>query len=553
MTTQEQLLRAIQRAQAAGDSAAVADLQSRLQGASTPGQGAGVAQPQEANKPFLRPTVPGNSAALAGAGDSAIKAALGLKQFFGGLSEDDKLALQTMQQDESADPEGFKRGAGRVGGNLAMLAIPGGALAKTIQGTRAVQATGAAAPYLATAGTGGATEFATGVGEGDSFGEQMLSKGKQALQAAVLGPILQKTLGMAAKPFTGLFKASPEAEKLIRQGVNPTLQQGAEGRIGKFIGGLTSGATNVRQRQEQEVADALMGRITEGNVSRAQGTGRDYFDAAKDYVSQGYDKLLGGKKYPISPATRSEVAQAASQVNKQGQFLNEADEAGKAVGNVMGQGTGRNINVGHSTLRDEYLGPLSKAAYGSSNDVVRERILAARQVLMDKARSTRLSPEEAARLKQLDSLNFDLQRMREATSGAAGEEMGVNLSRLASSYGKMTNAARSMGNTTEEELIAPATRVLGRTPRQDEARTALVTARRIGGPAAAVAGASLAGGPAGAAGVGAAYGLSALGQTPGGAKFLMGQYDKQRLLAEALRNSPYYGPLAATMGDENAP
>jgi hypothetical protein len=529
---------------------ALALARARARAAATVGAGSPVQQnaPQEVSQPFQRATeaalpLLGGSALQAGVGDAAIKAALGVKQFFGGLSDDDKLALKEMEKENAADPEGFKRGAGNVLGNAAMMAVPGAALSKATAGLKAVQAMGAAAPYAATALAGGAQEFLTAPGEGDTFGEQMGSKAKQAAVAAVTGPLLQKTMGLIAQP----FKAKVEAAKLFEQGVNPTLQQGAAGRFGRFIGGLTSGATDVRKRQETEVIDALAHRATEGNVQVANGTGREYLDAVKHYVGDQYDTLFKGKRFPISKDTRAEIAEVASKLNKQGQFVEESGKAGRAVGNIMGDSP-TNINIGHAKMRDDYLGPLARAAYGEDGEV-RRRILAARDELIDRARTTRLTPAEQQRLNQIDSLNFDKSRLREAI-GDRGEEMGVKMSRLTSAYGKMTDAAAKIGNTTEAELIGPAARVLGNTPRQDEARTALITAGRITGIGGLAA---LGGASAGAMAIPVAgmYGLSAIGQSKAGAKALLGQTDKQKALAEMLRKyQSGFAPAGVIATDE---
>jgi hypothetical protein len=201
--------------------------------------------------------------------------------------------------------------------------------------------------------------------------------------------------------------------------------------------------------------------------------------------------------------------------------------------------------VNYDTLMDNYLEPLSRRAYdGASSDVVKDRILAARQFLVDNVRNSRLSPEEAAKVKNLDIKNFDVNRIREAIKGVAGEEEGITISKLASAY-----AGKSMpGNTTADQLIGPTVRTLGRTPRQDEARTALITALRIAGLGGAGTVTGLTSLPAAAATIGGLYGVSALGQTAGGARALLGQMATQQRLVEALRAGAV-APAVTTLGD----
>jgi hypothetical protein len=169
------------------------------------------------------------------------------------------------------------------------------------------------------------------------------------------------------------------------------------------------------------------------------------------------------------------------------------------------------------------------------------------------ARNQPLNSAERARIAELDSLNFDLSRMREATRGANAEDYGMQLSRLSSAYAKNAEGAAKVGNTTELDLIGPARRVLGATPRQDEARSSLVTARRIAAPVLLAGGGAAAGGLTGALAVPAAlYGVSALGQTARGAKHLLGENDWQKAMAQALRSQraqALMGGVAASQDD----
>jgi hypothetical protein len=374
------------------------------------------------------------------------------------------------------------------------------------------------------------------VGEGDTYEQQMLSKAENAAKAAATGAAFSGVLGGAAKAYKGLFRAKPEVEKLIAQGVVPTLQQGADSGVGRFVGGLASGATSVRNRQEDQIANAVVHKATEGMVDMPKATGNEILDSARGYVKGEYQKLFGGKRYDMSPTAVSDAQQAAQRLNNRGQFVDEATDAGRAVANVLGNTGDVNRHLGIDKLRDEYLTPLSKAAYAEASDATKERILAARKVIIDQVRNVKLSPTEKQRLGDLDVRNFDVERIREAIKGKAGEEEGITLSRLATAYGKNKMA----GNDTMETLIGPALRVLGNTPRQDEARTAKQIAGRIVGPALGLAGgaAAVTGGTAGAVlglPLAGAYGLSALGQTEKGAKALLGQYNSQKQLAELLR------------------
>jgi len=498
------------------------------------------------SEPFQRAGLAGGSPMVAGLGDSAIKAYLGVKQLIPGvgLNENDQLALKGMAQEREEDPEKGWRTGGEVLGNVAMTAIPAHHLTKAIQGSRLAAAVGKAAPYLATAGAAGGTEFVTSVGTGADQLEQVGDKLINAAKAAVIAPVLQKTLGGLGRLIAQPFKAKADAAKLFEQGVNPTLQQGAETGWGRFVGGLASGSSKVRDRQEAEVLDAVTRRATEGQRSAMGGTGAEHLRTAQGYVEDIYSGLIDGKRFNLSPSVRQRMAQAAGEVNKQGQFLREAAEAGAEVGNVMGN-SATNMRIGGERLRKQMLTPLADAREAASNAVARDRIGAARDILKEEVLLKGLNPQERARHAQADVLNFDVSRLREAV-GKMGEDEGVTLSRLANAYGGMTNQARSIGNKTEEELIGPALRVLGRTPTQDEARALKVTLQRLAAPGALAAAGTVA--PKLAA-VGAPfYGISLAGQTVGGAKALLGQTEAQKRFAEMLRRYAESGRTGAVMG-----
>ena len=284
------------------------------------------------------------------------------------------------------------------------------------------------------------------------------------------------------------------------------------------------------------------------------GSGEEHAQAARGYVEDLYAKLHAGKTYPVSPTTRGLVAQAATKLNSTGQFQQEAREAGQVVNNIMGEGVtlpgGRVVNSNFSgqQLNERMLTPLNQAAHDpKANAELSRRLLEARGVLRQRAMLDKLSPDELVTLNNLDIKNFDVNRLAEATKGAKGFREGASVSKLVDSYGKN----KMVGNTTAEDFIKPLERVVGKTANQDMARTQLVNTARIFGGATA-GGLAAAGGPATLAGVGGLYGVSALGQTPGGARFLFGQNEWQKKMAQWLRQAAPYGAGAGqTLTPEN--
>lgn len=534
-----QLLNALRAADAAGDVAAAQAIARQLATTpATPAQKPSAAPSEQVEQPFAR--AGGHGPVLAGVADAAIKGALGVRQLFGGLSPEQKAVLQELKKEKEADPSSGWRTTGEVAGNIAMTAIPGSKAEKALRGAAKVPSLLRAAS--AAAGSAAGTEFLTSVGEGEGAWDQLYGKLKNAGTAAAVAGPLAGAMRVASQPFA----PTAEAVGLIKKGVNPTLQQGAEGKMGRFIGGLTSGAVDVRNRQEQEVAKALLDRITDGGVQVPHATGREIYDAAKHYVDDGYGAVFKGKRFPLAPKHVSGALQAAQQLNARGQFVRESTDAGRTVANVFGETGDRVRMLKYDTLMDDFLEPLSKRAYDEApNDAVKDRILAARQYLIDNVRNSRLSPEEAAKVKDLDIRNFDVNRIREAIRGVAGEEEGLTIGRLANAY-----AGKTMkGNTTADELIGPAVRVLGRTPRQDQARSALIAAGKVAGLGTGAALTGAASIPAAAATIGGLYGVSMLGQTAGGARALLGQTETQRKLAELLRKG-IVAPVGTSVNPE---
>jgi hypothetical protein len=207
-------------------------------------------------------------------------------------------------------------------------------------------------------------------------------------------------------------------------------------------------------------------------------------------------------------------------------------DAREALDNIVG--SDRNtVRLSADTLRGDYLNPLQQAVNDAKDPRVVEALVNAKNILINKSRNAKLSADELQTLKDIDSRYFDLMRLKE--SGEANLT-GVNIGKLSQSY-QNAPGMDIMGatNKTNDELIGPAVRVLGATPRQDEARTMLnITKRILQGSAAASLGTVA---PVTTAVSAPLYGLSAMGQTPWGARALTGQNPTQKALKEALESN----------------
>ena len=226
---------------------------------------------------------------------------------------------------------------------------------------------------------------------------------------------------------------------------------------------------------------------------------------------------------------RDEFLSQADAIKKSGgRFIDQQSEARGILDNIIG--SDRNaVRLRADTLRTDYLDRIQSAISPSNDPLINEALLNAKNVLIQKSRNARLSPQELSALGEIDARYYDMMRLKDATSGAARSETGVDIKKLADAYGKGPGAdIIGATNATNETLVGPLVRTLGATPRQDEARTLLNIAKRTA--AAGAAGATI---PQIAAPL---YALSAAGQTSKGAKVLFGQTDAQRALKAALES-----------------
>ena len=512
-------------------------------------QAASQAQATHPTKPDEYYRAGDHGAFTAGASDAAIKAAIGLDQLnalspvralirtlrgkapMQGDLENAQGVLGAMKEESANDPEKGLRTTGEIAANIGMTAIPVSALSKTLGGTSKVAQLGNAMA------TSGITGMAINPGQGEDLQAQLQDKAVQSAKDAAAGGVIQQGGRVLSKVFRGA-KLKPDAQKLFDQGVNPTMQQGAANPVTRFVGGLASGATNVKERQAREVLDAVTSRAAGGKASLAGGTLDERVQILEDLLSKEYDTALKGKKFPISPTTRGDVAKVGSDVmTRTGQFADESAQASKAISNVMGDSP-NNLNVGIDLLMKNYMNPLAMQAGLEKSPRVREALLQAREVLMEKSRNARLTPYELKFVHQIDSKWYDLSRLRDVAKGAAQEGEGVPVRALTAAY---ANAPKSKsGNTTMEDLVGPAQRILGTTPTQDQARAGMQNLKRV--LPLAAAGAATGGATVPAAMAAApVYALSAIGQSAPGARAIFGQTEKQKLIAELLRKLAPYG------------
>lgn len=487
----------------------------------------------------------GHGALLAGVADAGIRGALGIKQFFGGLSDEDKAVLREMNA-EGAQEKGWNsvlRTTGDIAGNIAMTAVPGKHLATVGN----VAKLGRAAPVAASALSSGATEAVLAPGEGESFTDQMIGKVKEAGKAAATGGVLTGALSALSKP----FRASAEAVDLMKQGVYPTLAQGSDGVIGKGVGGLTSGVLPIARRQNREVVNEVIRQVrpdldpkalpdtTEGIVRAMQGVGDEY------------GQLFQGKKFNMSSKTKGDIWGAGIRAaGRQPDVKQELLERLGGAGNALR--SGNNIRFGREGMQLEraYLQDQINRMSGldTKSGEIKRGLIAAKDKFDELVRNPALSPDELARLSDIDHRYSDAQRVIEAAKSPEAVKQ-LKVAHLLRGFRDLDpkggQGFAAAENQMQERLLNPAARVMNLNPNQDQMRSLLVSSMRAGGKAALGAGAVTI-----APWMAPAYALSLAGQTKAGSRALFGDYAAQKKLAEYLRNHAGKAAIGSALNDQ---
>lgn len=512
---------------------------------SQPFQRAGV-QPQA---PF-EALQPAWDALGSGVSDAGVKGYLGIKQLFGGLGKDEKGVLEQQRLEKSQDPMPGTRTIGDIGANIALSAIPATKAATVLNGTRAITALGRAAPAATGALTSGAQEFLLANGKGDTYAEQMGSKAKEAAKAAAIGGALIGTLSALARP----FKATKSAEDLMAQKVYPTLSQGAEGKVAKGVGGLTSGVLPTARRQNQEVVTETMRQILPNTAEAGLPKTTGDIARAMDNVGSEYAPLFQGKKFPMSSKDKGKIwAAALRAAGKQPDVKEEVLSRLGNSGNALRSGNTVTLSADSMRAERAYIQDQINRVSGDPSTKAKEvkrGLIAAKESFDEIVRNRKMSPEELAQLTDLDHRYADARRVLEGTQSVEARKQ-LKVADILRGFQKMDPKGGTGFATADSQLqrrlLDPATEVMNINPNQDQMRSLLVASGRAGLKAATGAGAL-----AYAPWLAPFYATSLVGQTKQGSRALFGDYEAQKALAELLRRKGGGLALGAALNNQDS-
>jgi hypothetical protein len=447
--------------------------------------------------------LPGPVQALAGAGSRVEAAALGAGQMLGLAGAND---VADFRQRERAMEGSGAATAGKIGGDVAMLATPGSAISKLPGlGTRVLANAGLGAGYgaLAPVGEGESRAVNTGIGAGVGALGQGLGEGLGALgraAAARVDPIKQRAIAYAKQQGIPLHLSQ----------VGDSVPIKAAASMAKYL--PFSGAGKAASKQ-QTAFNKAVGKTFGADAGQLSD---DVMAAARKQIGDGYEAIYARNNIPLSPdAIRRLVAvetsagrrltQDQAQVvrNQLDDILTEAGQSGMISGQK------------YQSLRTQIMKAEGPDATGNAVKELRKAL--------DDVAAEAVGPQDAAALRALRSQWANLRTTEKALGQVAGS--GGNV-KPASLWPLVRN-----GSTKEMRELARVGQVLLKDPIPDSGTAGRTIA------ASMLGGGGLAAGPAAIP--------SLLGLLAGGAT--VGRGLNSNALAKLVAGSPQ-GTALSTLG-----
>lgn len=360
------------------------------------------------------------------------------------------------QRKEKAGETGYGQ-AGRVAGELAQLVAPAGALTKALK----VAKMGRAAPVVADIAAGAGLGAARLPSEGDS----RLQSAVEEAAAGAAGGVLAKTL---TKPFSAVargVKRTPEADELIKQGVQLTPGQAAQSRA---ISGL------------EAVGEVLpvVARGTKG--ARKQGV-----------ESWGLKILNEANPLPAKPITKTGTAGGKQLKQNVEQSYKNAWAGAEGVNEQAVKRMGAQIDAARPKLDTADAADLT-AIKKDIAKLVQAEPTTENLRAMDNVLRRRIKKTADDRVSLLD----EIQGLRDTLRGSTPEPVQAELKRLDANYPNYLTALDAIAKGVKEggeftpSMLAQSVKKTGKTtrtgtgeaPLQDEMLSGMATVGREGIP-----------------------------------------------------------------------
>jgi hypothetical protein len=469
----------------------------------------------------------------AGLANTGIQGYLGVKQLFGELSPEEQDIRKISNNEANEDTLGK---VANFVGDTALTWVPAAGAASKV-GSVIKGAGGLARSIAALTAAGGAQGAVnTLIKPTDTREERLGQAGTDVAISAALNP----AMAGAAKIVTQAFKPTADAAVSMAHGVIPNLQQGAEGKFGKFVGGLTSNMTDISERQGKELMDAYLEKVAPG-VDFSKMNISDKMTKLDDLAGKSYAAALPSK-VAITPSDRASLFAAVRASKPRSKSIADINEV---VGGIFPQ-TNNTINASADTVRKyraditSEIGRLvnksAKSGLSGEEQDMMGALLKVKEKFDSNIRMKGATPQQLGHLDDADRVESAIARLLPFTDTSKGARE-ITVANLRDSFTGDTASAMRKSVTEADpivkELIGPANRAMGDAATYSQERAMRAALWNIG-KAAGIGGASAATG-LGALPMLALYGTSALSQNPTAAKAMMGGNAWQKKLAEKIR------------------
>jgi hypothetical protein len=552
--TEDELKEAARKAMAAGDTAAAQRLIAAARKAGA----------EQAASPWTESAAAktGQGRFLTGAVAPVAEAGLGAAQWAGKALGADSLVEGSQRAVDAVRAARERAGGFGTAGEIASLALPGGAVAKGLTKLPKIGALLARSPVAAGAAAG-ATE---GAGyellrpdtPGTSRADRVATAASVGAAGGAAGPTLARTLGgplgAPSQDVQGTLKRA-EGQGVSLPLTTGQMMSGRQDMPARFVRSIEEGLTalpgsRARARRDRaalawnqaDLKEAAGNPQLAAQVTEGGDAGLRQLQLAREDL---YDRALGSQPLVAAAPT----ARAGALINRLPPTT--ADEARALLASVSDDFTSGNMTPQRAKELISSVRKKASQAYGSGDYTAGEAYEAIHKDLMDNLR-TAIGPQRAALLDQADQLHARLVPREEAAQMVGARRRGLSGAYTPDQLGGriVANAPRgpaATGRAPGQAATEQAGRAFGSSiPPVGPGTAEKLSASTLTGGLAAAAGAGSGSLPVAALAAGAPYGIDALLASPGIARAMTGMTAAQKAqftqqLIEALRSGSAMG------------